>query len=155
MKVVGPVRRVRLDFDRSGRSNGVATANFESHEDARDAVTRFNGKKAVGLEISVTLLEEDYGFHRRVNPGSRQNGGDRDRGRDRRSRGGPREPRENTNAPRKKTLEELDAELTSYMNGETSNEPSTTEQNAPEEAPESGPEPVVDNVDNDTMVTDE
>lgn len=126
LQQIGPVRRVRLDFDRTGRSNGVATANFETHEDAQAAITQFNGKKAAGLEIQVSLMEDDYALYKRVGEsrGRFGNDGYRERYDSRNRRDDDRRPRGDKDRPRpvrqqKKTLEELDAELTSYMNGET------------------------------------
>lgn len=149
MAKVGPVRRVRLSFDRTGRSEGRATANFETREDAQEAVRRFNGKKAAGLEIAVNLMDEPYSLYKRFPPGTsrypdgenslsgrleprsrrghRGGGGTGARG-DHFGRDSGSENRRPAR-PTKKTLEELDAELTSYMNGDVPSNSGTSNSN--------------------------
>lgn len=142
---VGPVRRVRMLFDRTGRSEGEATANFETRQDAEEAVRRFDGKRAAGLEISVSLVQNDYNFHKRIQrPGEHrprdQFNGSRGSNRPQRDGGRTRPP--TSSRVVKKTVEELDAELTRYMNGADTTEttqpvpakPAASEQPAPEPA---------------------
>jgi hypothetical protein len=122
---VGEVRSVRLDYDISGRSIGTAIANFNSPYEAEEAVRRFNGRKAAGVIISVELyyLNSDRRTGRYDSRGPSNSGRRRDshprRGNDDGDRSDAKPYRRSERAARKpkKTLEELDAELTSYMNG--------------------------------------
>lgn len=136
---VGHVEDVEIHYDRSGRSQGDANVVFSRPEDAEDAIAKFDGKRAAGLRIEVKIdhrrdpaadLSERFGPRERsISPGR-----DRDRGYDgyrderppRRGRGGrggrgrggdrPLPPRDGPRIVKeKKTVEELDAELDSYM----------------------------------------
>lgn len=136
---VGEVRSVRLDYDISGRSIGTAIANFNSPYEAEEAVRRFNGRKAAGVIISVELYYHNSdrraprydsrggasSSHRRREPQPRRGNDDRDRSDAKPFRRGERAPRK-----AKKTLEELDAELTSYMNGGSGDAPDTETSNS-------------------------
>ncbi|KAF5124766.1 hypothetical protein DV495_003797 [Geotrichum candidum] len=129
---------VRLDYDISGRSIGTAIANFNSPYEAEEAVRRFNGRKAAGVIISVELYYHNSdrraprydsrggasSSHRRREPQPRRGNDDRDRSDAKPFRRGERAPRK-----AKKTLEELDAELTSYMNGGSGDAPDTETSN--------------------------
>jgi THO complex subunit 4 len=53
---IGPVTRVRIDFDRAGRSEGVATVTYHHIEDAKRAIREFDGANAKGQQIRLTLL---------------------------------------------------------------------------------------------------
>lgn len=57
---------MNLQYDRSGRSDGVAYANFQYATDAEEAVRQFDGKKAAGIEISVKLLDESSQLRNRL-----------------------------------------------------------------------------------------
>ncbi|CCH46919.1 hypothetical protein BN7_6525 [Wickerhamomyces ciferrii] len=101
-------------FQRTSRSTGVAYVGYLDLENNKVAVEKFDGKKAVGERISVEEIRplNILSIAPRGPRGSRD---DRDsrgsRGRD------VRGPRRDTR-PKKPTLEDLDAELSSYMNGE-------------------------------------
>ncbi|KAG5518098.1 hypothetical protein PMAC_003284 [Pneumocystis sp. 'macacae'] len=47
---IGPVVKLSIKYDRSGRSTGVAYVNFEKIEDAHNAINQFNGQP-----ITLTL----------------------------------------------------------------------------------------------------
>lgn len=53
---IGPVQRVRINFDRAGRSEGTATVTYQYLEDARQAIREFDGANAKGQPIRLTLL---------------------------------------------------------------------------------------------------
>lgn len=53
---IGPVQRVRINFDRAGRSEGTATVTYQNLEDARQAIREFDGANAKGQPIRLTLL---------------------------------------------------------------------------------------------------
>lgn len=156
---VGPVRRVSMVFDRTGRSEGEATANFETRQDAEEAVRRFNGKRAAGLEISVSLVQNDYNFHKRIQrPDERRSRErfDRAGGSARPQRDGGRIKPPTSVRVVKKTVEELDAELTRYMNGEDTSQATQPEPAKPEASEQPAPEPVQSRVGDDDaeMVVD-
>ncbi|KAG5363524.1 THO complex subunit 4-B [Yarrowia sp. B02] len=128
---VGRVDDVEIHYDRSGRSLGDANVVFARAEDAQDAIVKFDGKRAAGLKIEVKIdsrrdpaldLSERFGPRdRSLSPGrERPYGGYSDDRPPRRSRGGRgrgrREGAPGGRIPKeKKTVEELDAELDSYM----------------------------------------
>lgn len=115
LKRVGQVRTVRLQYDDSGRSTGIAYANFENHSDAVAAVETFNGKKAAGLTISLKLLDESPLLRNRISFSKGRN-------------------TDESSAQRSKTIEELDEELNAYMNGKDTNDDTTTKTDSrPEE----------------------
>lgn len=117
---------------------GVAYANFESAHDAQEAVHQFDGKRAAGLQISVTLLDSSGLLRNRLtlpssgddqedlmDEGSKRNDDAEDAGtrRSDNDRYGSRGQRQQHSGPvhrPRKTVEELDAELTDYMNGVSS-----------------------------------
>jgi RNA recognition motif-containing protein len=49
---IGPVLKLDLLYDRSGRSDGVAYVTYESHYDAKKAIREFDGANAKGMFIS-------------------------------------------------------------------------------------------------------
>ncbi|KAG5362234.1 THO complex subunit 4B [Yarrowia sp. C11] len=129
---VGRVDDVEIHYDRAGRSLGDATVVFSQPEDAQDAIAKFDGKRAAGLKIEVKIdhrrdpghdLSERFGPRdRSLSPGrDRPYGGYREDRPPRRGRGGRGRGRREGPAPsgrivkEKKTVEELDAELDSYM----------------------------------------
>ncbi|QNQ00612.1 Conserved hypothetical protein [Yarrowia lipolytica] len=130
---VGRVDDVEIHYDRSGRSLGDANVVFSRPEDAQDAIDKFDGKRAAGLKIEVKIdhrrdpaldLSERFGPRdRSLSPGrDRPYGGYREDRPPRRGRGGRggRGRREGGSSTgripkEKKTVEELDAELDSYM----------------------------------------
>ncbi|KTW27733.1 hypothetical protein T552_02173 [Pneumocystis carinii B80] len=54
-KRIGPVAKLNIKYDRSGRSTGIAFVNFERIEDAHNAINQFNGANAAGQPITLTL----------------------------------------------------------------------------------------------------
>lgn len=114
LKRVGQVRTVRLQYDESGRSTGVAYANFEKHSDAVAAVEKFNGKKAAGLTISLKLLDESPLLRNRISFSKNRDNND-------------------SSTQRSKTIEELDAELNAYMSGKDVNDNTTNAESKPEQ----------------------
>lgn len=48
-KRIGPIRDLKLMYDRAGRSEGVAFVTYESHQDAKDAIREFDGANAAGM----------------------------------------------------------------------------------------------------------
>ncbi|EMR08368.1 hypothetical protein PNEG_03208 [Pneumocystis murina B123] len=54
-KRIGPVSKLNIKYDRSGRSTGIAFVSFERIEDAHNAINQFNGANAAGQPITLTL----------------------------------------------------------------------------------------------------
>ena len=48
---IGPILNIRLTYDKSGRSNGVAYVTFSSLADANEAIREFNGANAAGSNL--------------------------------------------------------------------------------------------------------
>ncbi|CAN6661146.1 hypothetical protein TRVA0_033S00430 [Trichomonascus vanleenenianus] len=122
---VGPTKSIKIQYDRSGRSEGYAWVTFENSDDAHEAIRRFNGKPAAGQPITI-VMAHGY-FHERFKGNDfsqrlRRPRRDWDRG------SNPpkaREERPKTSKRRIKTAEELDAELDAYMTGDA---PSNTDE---------------------------
>ncbi|KZF23067.1 RNA-binding domain-containing protein [Xylona heveae TC161] len=53
---IGPVRSVKILYDRAGRSEGVAFVVYESSSDARVAIDEFSGANANGQPIYLKLV---------------------------------------------------------------------------------------------------
>ncbi|CRG87243.1 Alpha-actinin-like protein 1 [Talaromyces islandicus] len=53
---IGPISRVRIEYDRAGRSEGVAIVTYHHIEDAKLAIREFDGANARGQPIRLTLL---------------------------------------------------------------------------------------------------
>ncbi|TVY41647.1 Aly/REF export factor [Lachnellula occidentalis] len=53
---IGPVIKLELLYDRSGRSDGVAYITYESHYDAKKAIREFDGANAKGQPIRLTAV---------------------------------------------------------------------------------------------------
>jgi THO complex subunit 4 len=115
---IGPVQNLRLKYDKMGRSDGVAFVTYLSMTDAKEAIAKFDGAKAAGQPITVTLDTEgpprrhetrprDRAFRAPPRVGGRMasSGG--------RGRGPPGERRERR-PPR--TQDDLDKELDDFMN---------------------------------------
>ncbi|KAL5612359.1 hypothetical protein BROUX41_000109 [Berkeleyomyces rouxiae] len=56
---IGHIVRFQLRYDRAGRSEGVAYVTYESHADAKRAVSEFDGANANGQPIALTILSSD------------------------------------------------------------------------------------------------
>ncbi|KAF2858917.1 RNA-binding domain-containing protein [Piedraia hortae CBS 480.64] len=52
----GPVRSVRLMYDRQDRSEGTAFVTYDDARDARAAMADFDGQNANGQPISITIV---------------------------------------------------------------------------------------------------
>jgi len=112
-----------IEFTPSGRSTGNAYVGFEDTENNQLAVSKFDGKKAVGQVITVEEIKP-LNVIAQAPRGPRNNtrGSSGPRGFRGSSKGGPaRGGRESR--PKKPTLEDLDAELNRYMSGEPEPEP--------------------------------
>ncbi|KAM0481319.1 hypothetical protein ACHAPX_003423 [Trichoderma viride] len=53
---IGPITKLQLRYDRSGRSEGVAFVTYEDNEDAAEAIKQFDGANANGQPIRLTAL---------------------------------------------------------------------------------------------------
>lgn len=53
MRMVSTTNDSRKQYDRSGRSTGVATVNYENNKQAKDAINRFDGNLAKGEPESI------------------------------------------------------------------------------------------------------
>lgn len=53
---IGPVHKVRIRFDRSGRSEGFAEVDFPNEEHARIAIARYNGKPLDGMNLQIYIM---------------------------------------------------------------------------------------------------
>ncbi|KAL9484586.1 hypothetical protein ACSS6W_003375 [Trichoderma asperelloides] len=53
---IGPITKLQLRYDRSGRSEGVAFVTYEDREDAAEAIKQFDGANANGQPIRLIAL---------------------------------------------------------------------------------------------------
>ncbi|RFU79101.1 hypothetical protein TARUN_3110 [Trichoderma arundinaceum] len=53
---IGPITKLQLRYDRSGRSEGVAFVTYEEKEDALEAIKQFDGANANGQPIRLSTL---------------------------------------------------------------------------------------------------
>lgn len=126
---VGPVEKLRLIYDKMGRSEGIAYVTYTSMDDAKEAIRRFNGANAagnsferrtfltIGQPITVTLDTE----HPAHGPGSRNDrpgfsGRGRPRVRMTSGRFGLKSRGTRRDHPPRRTQEDLDRELEDFMN---------------------------------------
>ncbi|KAK5073525.1 hypothetical protein LTR64_007338 [Lithohypha guttulata] len=65
---IAPVKDVRLQYDRAGRSDGTAFVTYDLIGDARLAVKEFDGANAKGQPIRLTILPLPPRTTRRENP---------------------------------------------------------------------------------------
>ena len=63
---IGPVSNVSLVYDRAGRSQGVAFVTYDRLNDARVAISEFDGANAKGQPIHLTIVPA--GGRRERNP---------------------------------------------------------------------------------------
>lgn len=54
--MVGPVERVRIDFDRSGRSTGSARVRFVRYAHAERALEKYNNVELDGKSTPLYVL---------------------------------------------------------------------------------------------------
>ncbi|KAH3670425.1 hypothetical protein OGAPHI_000940 [Ogataea philodendri] len=104
---VGDLLFTKIEYNTRGESTGVAFIGFHNPADCEFAIDRFDGRRAAGQVISV---ENAIPLSQRISISKRG------------KKAGPRE-----RAPKqsRKSVEELDAELNSYMGG-PSEEPAPT-----------------------------
>ncbi|KAG7822833.1 hypothetical protein KL909_003998 [Ogataea angusta] len=112
---IGDLLFTKIEYNTRGESTGVAFVGYQNPADCEVAIERFDGRRAAGQIISV---ENAIPLSQRISVSKR--------GKKARSR--EREPK-----PRRKTVEELDAELNSYMgvpetSGQAAEAPAETEQ---------------------------
>ncbi|KAI4708363.1 hypothetical protein J4E89_006987 [Alternaria sp. Ai002NY15] len=135
---VGRPKKVLLQYDAQGRSVGSATVIFTKHDQAAKATSHLNGVKIDGRPVRVEMLVSAAALPAATRPSSLADrvtqpkkdkpkpataekaapGAARGRGQTRgkgKGRGG-REAR-----PKKKTVEELDAEMADYFPGSETN----------------------------------
>jgi len=121
---VGPLRRVALNYDANGKSKGSATIQFSRARDAAVAYDKYHNVTLDGRAMKIEILLNPTAAllarptlaapiiqNTRVPAQSGQRGGGVPRGRGR-GRGGKRSGE--TRKP--KTAEELDQEMSEYMN---------------------------------------
>jgi len=128
---IGKVSRVTLTYGQDGKSKGVATIQFAQKGDAKKAYDRYDGKlidnsKRLKIEIIMDPRTAKPALAQRIQqipivsiaapraPRGSSRGGLRGRG-TRGSRGAGRSA--STRHRPKKTVEELDAEMTDYYSG--------------------------------------
>ncbi|OUM69634.1 hypothetical protein PIROE2DRAFT_68525 [Piromyces sp. E2] len=64
---VADVSKVRIKFDKAGRSEGQATVVFNSRSDAQKAIEKFDGVELDGMEMKIKM---DDSYSRRNNNGN-------------------------------------------------------------------------------------
>ncbi|KAG7695780.1 hypothetical protein KL930_003448 [Ogataea haglerorum] len=107
---IGDLLFTKIEYNTRGESTGVAFVGYQNPADCEVAIERFDGRRAAGQIISV---ENAIPLSQRISVSKR---GKKARSRD-------REPK-----PRRKTVEELDAELNSYMGAPATEAPAAAEQ---------------------------
>ncbi|CAG8589069.1 10470_t:CDS:2 [Dentiscutata heterogama] len=116
--MIGPVRQVNLNFDQSGRSKGTASVVFARKNDAVRSVEKLRNITLDGRELKIEFVvapntgpitQRIGGINETRSPAR---GSSSTRGSTRGARGG--RGRRTDNRP-KKTQEELDAEMSEYM----------------------------------------
>jgi len=118
--MIGPVRQVNLNFDQSGRSKGTASVVFARKNDAVRSVDKLRNITLDGREMKIEIvvapnvgpITQRIGGINESRPSTRGTGGAR--GTPTRGGRGGRGGRRSDNRP-KKTQEELDAEMSEYM----------------------------------------
>lgn len=65
---IAPVKEVKLQYDRAGRSDGTAFVTYDHIADARTAVKEFDGANAKGQPIRLTILPLPPKPSRQYNP---------------------------------------------------------------------------------------
>ncbi|CAB4391695.1 RNA-binding domain-containing protein [Rhizophagus irregularis] len=118
--MIGPVRQVNLNFDQSGRSKGTASVVFARKNDAVRSVEKLRNITLDGREMKIEIvvapnvgpITQRIGGINESRPSTRGTGGSR--GTPTRGGRGGRGGRRSDNRP-KKTQEELDAEMSEYM----------------------------------------
>lgn len=105
METIGPTKNVEIKYNTHGKSIGIAFVEFEYGKDATTAIHKFDGRLAAGQTIRVTsTVPLSARLSGPVNSAVSK--------------------RKNAPKPKKKnkTLEDLDNELSTYMNGNVESE---------------------------------
>ena len=112
MNTVGKVQNVELKLNTQGQSVGVAFIKFLHNHDAIKAVDKFDGRLAAGQVINVSLntpLIDRIGIN--IGPIKKNN----NKGKNNNNNNNNKKKNEKKFKP--KSIDELDNELDSYMNG--------------------------------------
>lgn len=134
---IGPIKFVKLQLNTSGQSTGIAFVGYERAPDCSYAIEEFDGRRAAGQVISVenaVPLADRIFSARPAKSGRKQ-----------KKKKAPK-----TERRQKKSVEELDAELTAYMQGppeesaEPATEPTAVAEPAPVAAEPAATEPVAE-----------
>jgi len=62
----GEIKEVAVDFDRSGRSTGLATVAFTNKADADKAVTKYHGAQLENNTLKLSIVDGAYRFPRQA-----------------------------------------------------------------------------------------
>ena len=54
---IGPIKELKMVYDRAGRSEGTAYVTYESHHDAMEAIREYDRANAAGTSPCFLLLE--------------------------------------------------------------------------------------------------
>ena len=132
---VGPVVDVSLRVNTHGKAVGTAFVDFEYPQDAMRAIREYDGRLAAGQIITVTTtmpLADRIGRA----PGASANVGATPARENRREKARAKKGKKERVRKQPKSLEDLDKELTMYMNGEAGAEaPTETSADADATAP--------------------
>ena len=109
---VGPVSKCRIDYDKSGRSNGSAEISFQNLHDVQTAFERFNDVPLDGKEMKCSVLTKSIPLRRPNNYSNNSRG--RYRRRDD-SFASNHNHNRNPYYNKKKSSEELDTEMDDYF----------------------------------------
>lgn len=138
---MGPVVDVSLRVNTHGKAVGTAFVDFEYPQDAMRAIREYDGRLAAGQIITVTTtmpLADRIGRA----PGASANVGATPARENRREKARAKKGKKERVRKQPKSLEDLDKELTMYMNGEAGAEaPTETSADADATAPAPAPAP--------------
>jgi len=110
METMGPLETVEIKLNTHGKSTGVAFVNFVRGKDAIDAVKKFDGRLAAGQVINVSSTMSLFD-RISTNQTSKKNPPPKN---------AKRQNKDSKPKREKKSLEDLDNELSMYMNGDVS-----------------------------------
>ncbi|KAM3586697.1 hypothetical protein VKS41_001756 [Umbelopsis sp. WA50703] len=112
-QMVGPCK-ARIQFDRSGRSSGVANVKFDKPADAQTALKKYNNVELDGRPMKISIENKAEGILGRI--GKPSNSNTNTRGGRKSTRGG----RGGGQGRRNRSENDLDKEMTDYMGGDDS-----------------------------------
>lgn len=113
METIGPVVKVDIKYNTQGKSTGVALVEYEYGRDAMEAIRQYNGRLAAGLILNVSTnmpLIDRIGGKVGRHP---QHEISRKKARGKLPKG------EKPKKKERKSVDDLDKELSMYMNGES------------------------------------